>query len=121
MKTPHIHADNSASTKVPHKHAELIKQWADGATIEVAIPKNYASDCIHRFDAWMETKNPEWNPQKQYRVKPEPKPDVVRYAVASRIKVEFLGPFNTNPENNVMFVFDGETGELKDCQVLAKE
>ena len=125
MKTPHKHADNSASTKVPHKHAELIKQWADGAIIEVAIPKNYASDCIHRFDAWMETKNPEWNPQKQYRVKPEPKPNVVRYVcldIDCNARVNARSNYFSGAAHrcdNLMVVFDGETGKLKDAQVLA--
>lgn len=47
----------------PHKHAALIKQWADGAVIQ------YYN--IH-FDKWMDTyKNtPYWNQDEQYRVKP---------------------------------------------------
>ena len=45
----------------PHKHATLIKQWADGATIEV-LRENYG---------WTLATNPEWLPIEQYRVKPE--------------------------------------------------
>ena len=46
----------------PHKHAALIKQWADGATIEV-LRENYG---------WTLATNPQWLTIEQYRVKPEP-------------------------------------------------
>ena len=99
--------------KTPRKHAVLIKQWADGATIQFK-PHN----CLHD---WKEVDGIiGWHDWCDYRVKPEPRSDVVRYAVASKLEVKHVGPVNSNPCNNVMFVFDGETGELKDCQVLAK-
>jgi len=99
--------------KTPHKHAALIKQWADGATIQFK-PHN----CLHD---WKEADGIiGWHDWCDYRVKPEPKPDVVRYAVASKLEVKHVGPVNSNPCNNVMFVFDGETGALKDAQVLTK-
>ena len=50
----------------PHKHAELIKAWADGATIE--------GKWSGRF--WEVEKNPAWDVDVEYRIKPEPKPDV---------------------------------------------
>ena len=47
----------------PHKHAELIKAWADGATIEALNePTN----------AWY-LAEPLWHLDVQYRIKPEPK------------------------------------------------
>ena len=47
-----------------HKHAELIKQWADGAEIE----------CYCRsVDKWHYHSNPMWIPSLEYRVKPKPK------------------------------------------------
>ncbi len=104
--------------KTPHKHAALIKAWADGATIEVAIPKNQTSADYGRFDAWMETKAPEWNPRKQYRVKPNP--DVVRYVGVSSL-VASWGSISPTKADNVMIIFDGETGAVKDIQLLAKE
>ncbi len=51
----------------PHKHAEAIKAWADGATIEIFT----ADGC------WMEVPHPSWMRYMEYRVKREPKPDVV--------------------------------------------
>ena len=47
----------------PHKHAELIKAWADGAQIE-----------YWDFNGmWVEVANPCWE-MEMYRIKPEPKP-----------------------------------------------
>ena len=42
----------------PHKHAELIKAWADGAQIE----RRY-SDCY-----WTVVEQPVWNPDSEYRI-----------------------------------------------------
>ena len=48
----------------PHRHAEVIKAWADGAEIECKV-----SDAPER---WTCTAQPAWNPDVQYRVKPAP-------------------------------------------------
>lgn len=53
----------------PHKHAELIKAWADGATIEI-----FTGD-----GCWMEVPHPSWMRDMEYRIKREPRPDVVDY------------------------------------------
>ena len=45
-----------------HKHAELIKQWAEGAEIEV----HYKS-----VDAWFSKSNPSWSESLEYRIKPK--------------------------------------------------
>ena len=47
----------------PHKHAEIIKAWADGAEIEFF-------DKI--AEEWLETSAPYWSENNEYRVKPEP-------------------------------------------------
>lgn len=58
----------------PHKHADLIKQWADGAEIQY-----YAGG------TWYSTPNastpggPSWCVDTEYRVKPAPKPNVVTW------------------------------------------
>lgn len=52
---------NQSVTAVPHKHAEAIKAWADGAQIE----------CMDR-GAWVECPGPTWKEYAEYRVKPEP-------------------------------------------------
>jgi hypothetical protein len=53
----------------PHKHAELIHLWADGALIQV----------YNGFD-WVDQDSPVWASGGVYRIKPdEPKPPVVRW------------------------------------------
>ena len=49
----------------PHKHAALIKAWADGAIIE----KN------NGLGHWIEINNPDWMSWEIYRIKPE-KPEI---------------------------------------------
>lgn len=102
--------------KTPHKHAELIKQWADGAQIQ-----------YKEGDFWYNCVTPSWKKGIEYRVKPEPKPDVVLYACISLLNhgVASIKPVNADTRkvktDTCMFVFDGETGELKDAQVLEQE
>ncbi len=108
----------NVSTKTRHVHAALIKQWADGATIQV-LGEGEWWDCENNRPWWVDT--------EVYRVKPEPKPDIFVY-----------GRVHITPDtvscatlvdacslrmaiDNVMFVFDGETGKLKAAQVLAHE
>lgn len=93
----------------PHKHAEIIKLWADGAVIEFRV---------HDADSWATVNEPSWVVHYQYRIKPEPKPDEVRYGVARVGGVDFLGPYNNNISNNIRLTFDGETGQLKAAEVL---
>lgn len=45
----------------PHIHANLIKKWADGATIQVKVKEN----------EWQDLEIPTWIPEFEYRVKPE--------------------------------------------------
>ena len=53
----------------PHKHAEIIKAWADGADIQV-----------YHIDKWMDVTCPVWLEAYKYRIKPEPKkPPVFRW------------------------------------------
>ena len=107
------------SEKVPHVHAECIKAWADGAKIECSAIL---------VDNWAEigTEFPLWSPQLRYRVKPEPKPDVVRYARVDAHKSQyfedgFCVSINGNelaPGGNLKLTIDGETGKLKSAEAL---
>jgi hypothetical protein len=51
-----------------HKHAELIKAWADGARIEY---KDYDS-------RWYIANNPMWHDNTEYRIKPEPQEELAQ-------------------------------------------
>jgi hypothetical protein len=97
--------------KTPHKHAEIIKAWADGAEIECKFDE---------FDSWAVVYPPHWNPDYEYRIKPEPKPDVFQdfyFWVGNGIIVSCFAKNTSNPAN-VRITFDGETGELKAAEVL---
>ena len=88
----------------PHKHAELIKAWADGAEIEVLIDNE-----------WRLSHKPLWELNWRYRIKPEPKADVVNYVcLITDGGMTFFG----HCDNNLKLTFDGETGELKDAEVI---
>lgn len=89
--------------KQPHKHAALIHAWADGAEIEY---KN-------RHGEWHLAHNPPmWAEDGEYRIKPEPKPDLVRF-----VCVESGHTFRSL-DDNLCITFDGETGKLKKAEVL---
>lgn len=103
-----------------HKHAAVLRaiadkglgaaQWQDGKSL-----MGQWNDCTfmitpitHSFLAW--------------RIKPEPKPDVVRYLWASpdsgwctRVG-NYTYPATTPP--NLKIILDGETGKLKSAEVL---
>jgi hypothetical protein len=89
----------------PHKHAELIKAWADGAKIEYRDRQNPWNSLPAQGD-WDE------HPDFEYRIKPEPNPDVVQFWCAS------CEPLKRPLDNNLKLTFDGETGKLKSAEVL---
>jgi len=122
----------------PHKHAELIKAWADGAEIQL---KGRNGEWIDIF--------PDWQEKCEYRINPEPKPDVedwhpdVRFEdgvyrfdlpngdefviVPKQDEVVYGNARSyENPcflqtklkDSNLKLTFDGETGELKDAEVI---
>lgn len=46
----------------PHVHAQLIKAWAEGHTVQ----------CWNeRFEKWIDSEDPAWSPSARYRIKPE--------------------------------------------------
>ena len=99
----------------PHKHAELIKAWADGAEIEAF------DSCI---DEWVKASSPSWGNQIEYRIKPEPKPDVFRnFLFVEKMAcaytfIDVTGLPRNEGEQWIRVYMDGETGELKSAEVL---
>lgn len=59
----------------PHKHAALIKAWADGAIIE---GRSSESNC------WRQIDTPIWDKEWEYRVKPKPKVKKWRWVAQNR-------------------------------------
>lgn len=93
--------------KKPHKHAELIKAWADGAEIQVE----------ETTGSWVDIPCPLWRCSTTYRIKPEPKPDVVRYGMVVDNRYGSLTLARCACDN-IKLTFDGETGALKAAEVL---
>ena len=97
----------------PHKHAELIKAWADGAVIQYKDVNGW-EDCVI---------TPSWHEENLYRIKPEPKPDVIHYAKAGVMGKDGDIFFTKIPLSqlysaHLKLTFDGETGKLKKAEVL---
>jgi hypothetical protein len=109
-----------------HKHAELIKQWADGAIIEV-------KGAIYKKDEWQITTTPRWDVDYEYRVQPTPKPDIIvkrtlhynistdNFWSAATQKLEHWSGAPTHDHLcaiNVQITFDGETREPVAVEII---
>ncbi len=93
----------------PRKHAAIIKAWADGAEIEY---REYPTS-----GPWHTRDNPSWLDAVEYRIKPEPKPDVVeRYFARSEFGCPRLAEHWEKA--NLKVTFDGDTGDLKHAEIL---
>lgn len=104
-----------------HKHAEMIKAWADGHTIEM-----YTAD-----GCWMEVPHPSWMRDMEYRIKRAPKPDIVEerlvfwnMALSPNANLSDFGVrrwldngSNYAPLGKFRLTLDGETGLLKHAEL----
>ena len=97
-----------------HKHADLIHAWADGAQIQHH----------HGEDRWDDISTPRWLEGHNYRIKPEPIPDIVKVfylesnsLVGLRFSESFVN-IDTRGKNRIRCAFDGVTGQLKSAEVL---
>jgi len=95
-----------------HKHADLIHAWAEGAEIEIYIPLDRK---------WVHSPSPSFLRDIEYRIKPTPKPDVVReYEINPPPTVyqglQAISQFSNN--RNLRLTWDGETGKLKSAEVI---
>lgn len=109
-------------TNKRHPHYECIVAWAEGKEIEWRR--------INTSEPWKKIECPSWTHGNEYRIKPEKKPDVVRYGnVYSALGMESLEEAKQNfkhwaaniPKikwNTVMYVYDGDTGKLKEATVV---
>ena len=88
----------------PHKHADVIKAWADGHEIEMFTDNG----------KWENVPHPSWMSGMEYRIKPLGNPDSLVYAYVTP-QATFM---EVQPKNaNVIFTFDGFTQQLKMAQV----
>jgi hypothetical protein len=96
-----------------HKHAELIHAWADGAEIQIKT--------VYYDKVWLDDLNPSWGEHSEYRIKPEPKPDVIDYACVTKHAINNFMPnieWTVKKWANLKLIFDGETGKLKSAEVV---
>ena len=97
----------------PHKHAELIKAWADGASIE-KLTKDGWLNCEPNYILW--------SLDVEYRIKPEPKPDETSYLVLSSALCGWaeLTDYASlgNVQAEILIIRDGETNKIKYAEVV---
>ena len=96
----------------PHFHKDLIILWAKGNLIQVKNDVGKWVDC--------ENNVPEWNVNTEYRVKPIPKPDIVRYCIVARPHgySDLTWSINKPKGCNVKMIFDGESEQLKSVEMI---
>jgi hypothetical protein len=106
-----------------HKHAEVMKIWVDDMTTQIQFYDKTKDD-------WIDCNGiggPSWANEFEYRIKPEPKPDVVYYACFDEgdvlEKVRQLESCITislhKALDSLKLTFDGETGKLKSAEVIS--
>jgi hypothetical protein len=95
--------------KTPHKHAELIKAWADGAVIQYYIPRSIGIGSWHNVVG----NRPSWGLNEDYRIKPE---NVVKYGNITR-SFDTYWSRNREPSHNVMATFDPD-GRLLSVEII---
>jgi hypothetical protein len=101
-----------------HKHADLIHAWADGAKIQWRDPKD--------DERWSDITIPNWLEDCEYRIKPEPKHDVIRnfYLESNPLLGLRFSQAHTPTDLRgrefgcIRCTFDFETGKLKSAEVL---
>lgn len=80
----------------PHKHAEVIKAWADGAEIQRRAPTDL-------YPEWIDIADPWWHGDWEYRVKPQPtKKYKVDVWLVFRKDGTFLTDFTSQPDAAIL-------------------
>jgi hypothetical protein len=101
----------------PHKHAELIKAWVEGAEIEWVYATQGDGTKL-----WAAIPHPVWYESHEYRIKPEPKPDrsvLMNFKPSKDFPMALVLDWCKEHEQPTLkLTFDGETGELKSAEVL---
>ena len=106
----------------PHKHAELIKAWR--------IQTRCLWLATDEWSEWADTDFPGWHLGAEYRIKPEPKPDVVKYLMTDDKECGNLTSYEdrlfSEPQSDdlgnlyeqIKIVRHADTGKIKSAEVL---
>ena len=99
--------------KTPHIHAEVMIAWLNDQSIKL----EYRHRTWSHWQPQDEEVTPITHPLYEWRIKPEPKPDLNFYYHID--KETHLSTFPTVPYYvNLKLTFDGETGKLKSAEVI---
>lgn len=94
-------------SKKRHIYADLIHAWAEGAEIEMRFSDK---------EDWKTIDAPMFNPRREYRIKPVPKPDIIQEAWIAPGRYGLVVCGEDIP--NLRCTFDGETGKLKSAEII---
>lgn len=88
-----------------HKHAELIKAWADGAEIQF---KGYSGQ-------WTDVERPSWREQDEYRLKPVPKEIIQLHEyLEGGVVISLMG----YPHQEVKWTIDPESNKILKVELV---
>jgi len=94
----------------PHVHAEVMIAWLNDQSIKL----EYKTSTFNRWIGQSQSVNPVTHPLYEWRIKPEPEPDVVRYLSLWHQS----GYSAQQPDSNLKVTFDGETNKPKSAEVI---
>lgn len=96
-----------------HKHYDVIVAFAEGKTIQWRGQRGWED-----WDG-LGNQAPTFHADAKYRIKPEPKPDVVSYVVSTQTSphVHLSAVYQYGYEN-IKLIRDGETGKLKSVELI---
>lgn len=105
-----------------HKHADVLIAIAEGKIVQ------YRDECSDWRDADFSVlenyTDPITFPYKEWRIKPESKPDLVKYLGTNKFGNKIWNMLETDFNiishwnSQLKLTFDGETGKLKKAEVL---
>lgn len=79
----------------PHKHAELIKAWADGAEIQWLGDAGRGRRATRNGEEWFDVSHPSWAEGTCYRIKPPPPKTYGEIARDAWHHIDPLGDYKT--------------------------
>lgn len=100
----------------PHKHAKLIKAWADGSEIEIRTQYPDKS-----WSNWEVFEEPRWGiSYAEYRIKPELKPNYLTFLTFNENgwSEAPISCYVRSSKRALKLIHDDETGELKSAEVI---
>lgn len=87
-----------------HKHAKLIKAWADGAKIQ---------KFSKRSQRWEDTDNPSWGEDTEYRLRVDYTIELNAHILNGELFIDVAAKFP-----NISLIFDATTSELKSVEMI---